>query len=501
MSSTEEMIVEIKEKRNDIMKYAKAMTNMPIDNLAKSHRSRMIQKYSVETISTYLANPSKYESQLRDVVDYLCSTSPQFARLVEYIPNMALITPYIKQKLSITSSKKKNKSFNDMCEYADSLDMKNQGNKIIKEVFKYGVFFGIEVEGTYSTYIKRLDPSLCKIIGEGEMGLSFAFNFSYFNNNEFILDNGYPPEFRSLFNTYKSGTKTLEGLKLGAEWQPLPDEITICIKYDLTNLDYSVPPYVSNFSAIYDLQEYQSLNKAKVTAENYTLIGLKIPTLGKEEVDDYAISNDMIDATTAQLDSSLPDYMGYFTTATDIVTVKASTSSDGKVDNVANAVKNVWNASGMAETLFGVDTSNSGTLKYSIKVDEQQLFPIYRQLEKHWDYRIKEKFKNNFKLKLIDTTWFNLGEMIDWYMKQAQFSVPVAVILPLLLGFDMSDIQDLSLMQEEIFEIFETWKALSSSYTSSGSESSDEGGRPLKKEEELTESGEKTRKNESNSKR
>ena len=64
-------------------------------------------------------------------------------------------------------------------------------------------------------------------------------------------------------------------------------------------------------------------------------------------------------------------------------------------------------------------------------------------------------------------------------MSSAQFSVPVAIIIPLLLGFDITDINDLPLYQDEIFNIYETWRALESSYTNTG----DEGGRPTNKEQ------------------
>ena len=187
----------------------------------------------------------------------------------------------------------------------------------------------------------------------------------------------------------------------------------------------------------------------------------------------------------------LPEYMGYFTTPTDIEVVKASSANDKSVDSVDRATKTMWNSVGLSETLFGVETTNSGTLSYSVKADEQQLFPIYRQIEKHYDYKLKEKFKNNFKFKLLDTTWFNIKEMFDYFMSASQFSVPVAIVVPLLLGFDMSDINDLSMYQEEIFNIFENWKALQSSYTTS-----DDGGRPKTDDANLNETTTNNRENE-----
>lgn len=501
-NKVDDVVVALKTKQNNILKYARSMTNFPVESIVKSAKASMKKKYSAKDIKGYLEQPQKNEAKLREVVDYLCCISPQFCNLIEYIPNMAIISPFARQKMSAVNTKqKKEKAFIEMCDYIDTLNMRTNGVNIIKEVFKYGVYYGIEVEGEYSTFVKRLEPNLCKIISAGEMGLSMAFDCSYFNNNEYILDKGYPPQFRKMFNDYKAQKQTLEGLKLSCQWQPVPDEISIVIKYDLSNLDYSVPPYVNIFSALYDLEEYQALNKAKVTAENYTLIGLKIPIKNNSETaDNYLVSDEMIEATTMMLEESLPEYMGYFTTPTDIETVKASTSSDSKIDNVANATENVFNSVGIASPMFGVNNDNSGTLEYSVKVDQQKLFPIYRQLETHWDYKLKTKTKNLFKLRLLDVTWFNLKETIEMFKNASQFSIPVTIVLPILLGFDMGDINDLVAMQEEIFDVLNKWIPPRSSYTESSTKESD-GGRPKKDAKDLKPSGDQSRENDSTNKK
>ena len=326
-----------------------------------------------------------------------------------------------------------------------------------------------------------MEPNLCKIIGISERGYEIAFDMSYFDNNTYVLENGYPKEFQSMYRDYQNGTKTLEGLKLDAKWQPVPIEISYVVKWDTTNLDYSIPPYLNVYAKLYLLDEYEALNLAKTTAENYTLIGLKIPSNDDGKVDSYSVSNDMIDMTTYMLDQSLPDYMGYFTTPTDIEVVKGSSANDKSIDNVDRATKTMWNSLGLSESMFGVEDTTEGTLAYSTKADEQQLFSIYRQIEKHYDYKFKEEFKNMFKFTLLDTTWFNITEIFQRYMSSAQFSVPVAIIIPLLLGFDITDINDLPLYQDQIFDIYNQWRALQSSYTTTG-EVGNEGGAPSNKE-------------------
>ena len=482
MDNKDDMIVELKEQQKMHLNYAKAMTNIPLETIVKSTKSAMIKKYTKEEIKSYLEKPKTYEAKMREVVDYLCTISPQFCRIIDYLPNMAMITPFVKQKMYMyKNDSKKEKDFLKMCEYYDSLNIKGTSVEVLKNVCKYGIYYGVEVEGAYSKFYKRLEPNLCKIIGISEAGYEIAFDMSYFNNNEYVLENGYPKEFQSMYRDYQNGTKTLEGLKLDAKWQPVPIEISYVVKWDTTNLDYSIPPYLNVYAKLYLLDEYEALNLAKTTAENYTLIGLKIPSNDDGKVDSYSVSNDMIDMTTYMLDQSLPDYMGYFTTPTDIEVVKGSSANDKSIDNVDRATKTMWNSLGLSESMFGVEDTTEGTLAYSTKADEQQLFSIYRQIEKHYDYKFKEEFKNMFKFTLLDTTWFNITEIFQRYMSSAQFSVPVAIIIPLLLGFDITDINDLPLYQDQIFDIYNQWRALQSSYTTTG-EVGNEGGAPSNKE-------------------
>ena len=482
--------------RDEIKKYAKASINIPIDAIVNTKtRRKMLKKYDKEAIQTYLENPQANEAKLREIIDYLCTISPQFCQLIRYIPDMNIITPFLKIKMSAYNEKKQDKAKKDyykIAEYADSLEMKKFGDQIIHEVYKYGVFFGLEYEGTYSTYVKKLNPNYCKIIAEGEAGYKIAFDFSFFDNNEYILDESYPKSFRKLYNDYKAGKVPLEGLKLQKNWQPIDVESTFVVKFDTTNLLYSIPPYINIFSYIYDLEDYKDLNKAKVTADNYTMIGLKIPQISNSQVaDQYSVSSDMIDQTCIQLEDSLPEYMGYFTTPMDITTVKASSDSNSSVDNVANAVKNLWGATGKSEVLFGIESSTQGTLSYSVQVDENELFSLYKQLENHWNYKIKKKNKN-FTLQLLETTQFNINEKMDMISKQAQLGLPVSLMLGAMCGLSCTDLVELPEMQD-MMGVYD-WKPLQSAYQQSSS--SDEDGRPKKsgdKDDSLTESGEKSR--------
>lgn len=475
--------------REEILKYAKAGA-IPLDSIVGSNtRRKMMKKYDREAIQTYLENPSQNESKLREATRYLESISPQFSQLLQYIPNMSMICPMLKQRLGNYSDKKEDKKLSDyykVANYADDLNMRETGYKILRTVYRDGVYFGVETE---DDYVKELNPDYCRIIGESSIGLQICFDFSYFNGKEYILDNAYPKIFKKLYNDYQAGKKPLEYLKLEAKFQPLPVESTFVVKYDPSILSYSLPPYLNIFSYIYDLEDFRNCQKLSEEAKNFTMIALEIPQLPNSQVaDSYSVSSDMVDATAIQLETNLPENMGFFTTALKPSVIKASGDNSSTVDVINNATKNLWSSSGKSDVLFGIESTTGTTLSFSVQVDQNELFPLYRQLERHWNYKIKSKNKN-FRLTLLDVTRFNLKEMVDMFSSQASLGVPVATALITLLGMDLSDIKDLSTMQE-MLGIYEEWKALQSSYQTAND---NEGGRPESDDKDLSESGNKSR--------
>ena len=475
--------------KDEIMKYAKA-SSIPLDSIITSNtKRRMLKKYDREAITTYLESPQNNEAKLREAIRYLESISPQFSQLLQYIPNMCHICPVLKQRLGNYSDKKEDKKLSDyykVANYADDLNMREIGYKIIQTVYRDGIYYGIEVE---DNYVKQLDPDRCKIIGESSIGLEIAFDFSMFNNNEYLLDHSYPKVFRKLYNDYQAGKKTLDYLKLEAKWQPLPVDITFVVKYNMSNLLYSLPPYINIFSYIYDLEDFRSCQKLSEEAKNFTMIALEIPQLPNAQTSDqYSVSSDMVDSTAIQLEDNLPQNMGFFTTALKPSVIKASGDNNSTVDTINNAVDNLWSASGKASCIFGVNNQTGTTLTYSIRADENELFQLYRQLERHWNYKVKTKNKN-FRLQLLDVTRYSLKEVLDMFTSQATLGVPVLTAIPSLLGMDLSDVTDMSAMQE-MLDIYENWRPLKSAYQTS---SNDEGGRPKSDDKDLTENGEKSR--------
>ena len=492
----EEYKQKMKASIDSIKKYAKVVlpSSSYFDDAIKSAKASN-KKYTKQEIMSYLEAPAKNEEKLIQVVDYLVSISPQFQKLCNYLPNIALIRPVVvpntlKYK---TNNSKKKKDFLEACSLVEKLNIENASIEILRDVFRYGVYFGVLIEGQFSSYLKKLPIERCKIIGKGEAGLVYAFDFSYFDGtNNYLLDyGGYPEAFKNLYIAYKNRTNKIGNLEY--KWQPLipsKELFPICVKYDISNTDYSIPPLISVVGDIYDLDEYKSLNKAKTIRDNYSIIGIKIPTLNNGNVDDFAVSDDMVDATTAQLDQELPDYIGYAVfPGMDCNLMKASSPTDTTVDTVANATKNIFTSLGFADALFGLSNDTSASLKYSTKVDEQELFPIYRQIESFFNYRLKIKYKEKMTLKILNLSWYNITDVLGYYKDQVSLGSPLLTILPVILGFSQLEAYNMAEANIDIWDVFNTWKAPLSSYNST----TEDVGASTKKDEDVSEAGDRSR--------
>ena len=81
-------------------------------------------------------------------------------------------------------------------------------------------------------------------------------------------------------------------------------------------------------------------------------------------------------------------------------------------------------------------------------------------------------------------------------MTASQYGLPVKTYLCAAIGMMPNDIDKMTTLENDLLKLQETWIPLSSSHTQSGSS---DGGRPEKSDTEVSESGEVSRDNDSNS--
>ena len=101
--------------------------------------------------------------------------------------------------------------------------------------------------------------------------------------------------------------------------------------------------------------------------------------------------------------------------------------------------------------------------------------------------------KYKFKINILDVTQFNQKEYLDNLLKVSTYGYPVKLAIMAVFGYTPSDVYGMTIL-EEVLDLVNKWKPLQSANTMSG-DSSDEGGRPQKDSDELSEAGVQTREN------
>lgn len=479
-----------------VLDYAK-LTELIIKDL-NNNTSQTTRQYTKANVATYLANPKRYSKEFQGMSSYLYDVSPHYRRLVNYYAKMATLDYYVELHGLDTSKNVNTKSlrnnYNKAVDFVELMSIRHEFGKALVSAWKLGTFYGYELFTKDSYFLKELPYDFCQISGIADGVYTFSFDMAYFDRNpaELLL---YPKEFTKMFNSYKSGSKP--------RWQEIDPSRTVCIKINEETY-HDMPPFAGLFGDIFDIEDYKALRMASAVIGNYKFIVEKIPLRDKSDK-----NNDfLVDLKTVQMFHNktaglLPDELGIFSTPFEIETIEFSKDTSAN-DNVSDAEEAFYTASGTASQLFNAKGSTTATLSKSINVDEAEVFGVLRQLERIGTGKLKNEISGSFKfrLRILDNTIFNRNENIETLLKNAQYGLPVKMALCACLGISPSAVVSMNYLEEAVLGLSSSFIPLASSHTQSGdSDPQNEGGRPEKKDDELTEKGEAQRESEDNANR
>ncbi|GCD10431.1 hypothetical protein [Clostridium tagluense] len=456
------------EKTEDEIKIEKtrmffsAMANMKTRDLIKEQaQSSIFKTYKKEDIIGFLQNPAKNEVKIRKISQFIYDNSSHYKRLVQRFSTMHLLrytlTP---TKIDINKVKidKFKQDYLDTSNMIDNMNIQHEFRKIMNVCFKEDVFYGYEYTSDNSYFIQQLDADYCKICTIEDGVYNFAFDFSYFAKYEYKLDM-FPKEFKSKYNKYKRDTKAFK-------FQELDSDKTICIKVN-DDIEYPLPPFIGVFEEVYNIQDYKMLKKAKTELDNYQLLGMKIPTKG-DDVNDFMIDLDLAGDFFANISATLPSNVGLFLTPMDVIPMKFEQDKLSN-DSVTEAEDAFWSGAGVNGNLFNSKGNSGAVVALANKTDETIVFKLTRQMERWVNRKLKFLSKKYcYKFKFLDITTDNETEVIDGYLKLAQYGIPVKLDLAQAIGMTYADMVTKNWLENDVLNITETWRPLASSYTQSG---------------------------------
>ena len=457
-----------------------------------SSYARSLKKYEPDTVTTWLENPGQYAKELRDLSIFLTHSNTLYFRAVRYMSSMAQICPVLTPTKIAGTPKKMQDSYLKAATLLNVLNLPHETVKIFETLFTEAVFYGLEYRTEDSFYIKKLNPDYCQITSVNDGSYCFHFNLSFFDGDKSgaLLESydSIVPIFKSAYQTYKKNNVM--------KWVEIPAENSACFKIG-EGLEHSVPPFVSAFGDLCNLESYKSLNMISTEQNNYQLLGLEMETNNKsDKANDFKVSADVAMSFYDMISSGLPSGVGAFISPLKATPIKFD-KRQGDIDQVANATEALYQSLGLSSVLFAGAT-NAGTLKYSTRVDESLIFSIYRQIER-WLNR-KMKFEGfDYQVTLLNATVFTRSELQDELLKLSQASVPVKAHLAAISGLSPLEMATTHYLETTILDFENNWIPLASSHTQSSSDS--EAGRESLKDEDLSDSGASTRDTDANANR
>ena len=463
------------------------------------NKSTSYTTYSRESLRTYLKNPASENNQknLRKLSNYLYTVSHVYRRIINNKVNQLtcknwIAYPKVNEAGEIEDSAFDN--YNKTCLYVENMHMERQVKKCLRRAWLddicYGFTYGDPEDDEF--FIHVLPADYCKISSQQYYGglLNYAFDFSYFDGtNSFYLD-VFDPVFKKMYNKYQTNNNL--------RWQELPIERTFCIKINIDNLDYPVPPFSGMFDSLISLCDLQQVQDIKDEMSAYKLINLQIPLIsGTKDPDDFAVdltlSNQFYQKILGVLPPNVTATLGPFK----IDTIDFNNNAAEDTNIVNKAYQNLVEANGDLVSNSN-KISNSTSFKLALMADSMEATAVVQQINT-W---INLYIKNNLGVEDVIVEYSDVSpyfeqDRIDQLLKLAQYGVPVKTQLASLAGMSPAKCRGLEFLEEKLGLSTNKWtRPLVSSNTQSGlPEDSD--GRPVS-DEPLTDEGEATRDGEKN---
>lgn len=443
--------------------------------------------YTKDNITEYLANPYRYEKQLRDAVVYIYGASSHFRRLIQYFASLTnfayIVSPY-KIDPRTANEKSVNRNYRKVLNVLSSMSIKTQFPKILTVCLREDTFYGTLWVTNDNITIQQLPSDYCAVSTiEGNV-LNVSFNFSYFDSNSTMLEY-YPPEFKTKYAMYQKNRTQ--------KWIELDSPTSFAVKANNDILSYSLPPFIGILRELYDLEDYKQLKLTKTELENYAMLAMTLPM---EDDGSWGIDLDKAKEFWRNLDAVLPEEVGSILTPMKLDKISFEKSNAGDTNTISDAEQNIFTAAGVNSLLFNNEKASANALQLSIKADQALTFGIVKSIEDVVNRFIQsQSYGKNFKVTFLDCSEYNRKELGDAYLKAASFGMPTISLYCASQGLGQAELDNMSFLEGQVLGLQDLFRPLQSSSQMSSEDiikDNPDGGAPVKDIGEGTDSGEQT---------
>lgn len=500
------------EKRNrgyDIRDFHR-LKELALQNPKKGSGNRnryYVSNYTKKLIRDFLLNPYAYSDKIRGVSNYLFRSNTLYKKIILYYACMPLYNYNVFESIDFNIDydfEESRPAYQKIIQRLHNINIRDTFSQILAMSLINGCYFGF-IYNQYDNglFIHSLNPDFCKIKGKNEEGIwMVAFDMTFFlqgNNREFVegidgdMRGCWDEIFIDAWNEYKSD-------RVNSRWLILPPERTMCIPNGLDDeFDVPLPFMLGTFLLLMDVDDYAGILADKAVLENYKLLLSKIPLIsGTNNVDDFAVSLELVQEMQALIDAAVPENVGTAYSPLDLEVVSFENSNTtNDADMVSTSIKNVFDNCGASQLVVAGGESTSATgLKQAIANDMSFTFLLVSRIEKNFNYFIKKNWHSKYSIRVHEQTWYNKDDYISQMKDAATLGADPMEYLT-AIGKDPY-VAWCGLVISKSSGIRDLMIPLQSTYTMSAAAQDRAAGRPSKDEDELSEEGLATREGEKN---
>lgn len=443
--------------------------------------------YSKENILSWLQSPSTNEKNLRDASGYMYISSMHYQRLIKYYAGLYtgayVLSPIGFKKDSVNADSLK-RQFYRASETLELINIPSLMQTAITIALRDGAYYGVKLQDGLSVFIQKINPDYCKITSV--VNDTFLYSVDMTKVGRYL--EYYPPIFATMYAQY---------LETGEKWQEVPSDLSVCIKADKTQPDFSVPPFAPVMPSLYTIANTEALQETASELSNYKMITGLIPT---DDRGNPTIPFDIVQQYYAHMKSAIGENVGLAFSPFKLDDFSFDQSGGAKdVDQISRATANFWETAGSSGLLHGIANDTSGVTKLAIKNDETFVLGMVQQFEAVLNRILKISGTGavKFKINILPVTVFNRDEMVKEYKEGAAFGIGKSYYCA-AMGISQADVAGLDFLERSIVD-FDSLTPLKSSYTTASGENA--AGRPAMEDTELSPEGESTRDNDTNANR
>ena len=441
------------------------MESIVYKSLLQQEEQRIFTKYDKKLVDAWLERPQKFERELNGLHLYLMQQSFFYRRLLSHFCNLLtfdfIITPKT-ENLNKVSKKTYLEEQEKVFSYLEKLNVKDTFSRIASTIIAEGGGYYFCRDLGHTIDLQEIPSRYCTIVDKNELGYVYAINLELFNGREELLEN-YDKKIKDAYIYYKNKEPN-------KPYYVFSNRIAPVFKFD-ESTSVIVPTFIALYYDIFDMFDLKKMLKDKMLLDNWQLLFQKIPmNEGKGSTpEQFLIPLKTASRFHNNIKDKLPRGMSVITSPMEVEAIKTErTDSENGMLNYPE--KSFWESSGTSGLLFGADRSGSAGLKASIQVDENFVIPIYRQIERWINAKLRYVSSEvKFTIVFPDLTQFNKKEKQDSFLKMAQYGYPKELV-SCAMGITPMELHGM-LQGERFNEVVEKLNPLQSSHTASQKQS------------------------------